>query len=55
MEKRIANVFNTLFQISTKGQDTLLMASCLNELKAIVEDIVKEKNMTESIETESAM
>lgn len=33
---QLARVYNTLFNINTKGEDTLLLADCLRALQAIL-------------------
>lgn len=32
----LVNIHNALFNISTKGEDTLIMAECLNTLKSFI-------------------
>ena len=43
MRDRLVTIFNALNSVSTKGQDTLVMADCLRELAAIVQDLDKEE------------
>ena len=33
--EQLTRIYNTLMLISTKGEDTLVMADCLNALKAL--------------------
>lgn len=34
--EQLIRIYNTFFEISTKGQDTLIMADCLRELGQII-------------------
>ena len=34
--EQLIRVYNTFFEISTKGQNTLIMADCLRELEQII-------------------
>lgn len=36
---QLTRIYNTLMLISTKGEDTLVMADCLNALKALASEI----------------
>lgn len=45
---QLIRIYNTLFEISTKGQDTLIMADCLRAIENIVQQI--QNNNIESIE-----
>lgn len=40
----LGNVFNALGNISTKGEDTLLMADCLRVLQQLLSDLTQENN-----------
>lgn len=33
---KLANIYNTLLEVSTKGEDTIMMANCLNNLKSFI-------------------
>lgn len=37
--EQFARIYNTLCDISTKGEDTIFMASCLQTMKALVEEV----------------
>ena len=40
---QLARIYNTLLNISTKGEDTLVMADCLRAFEAVVNEISKNK------------
>ena len=33
---KLANIYNTLLEVSTKGEDTVIMAKCLENLKSFI-------------------
>lgn len=33
---QLANIYNSLLEISTKGENTIIMANCLNNLKSFI-------------------
>ena len=35
---KLANIYNTLLGVSTKGEDTIIMAKCLDSLKSFIFD-----------------
>lgn len=35
----LAQIYNALLNISTRGEDTLIMAQCLNALRPLVEEM----------------
>lgn len=39
MKDKLISVYNTLYQIETKGQSTLLMAGCLQVLQEVLHEI----------------
>ena len=38
----LSRIYNTLLLINTKGEDTLVMADCLNAMRAFVQNEQKE-------------
>lgn len=36
----LARIYNTMLQINTKGEDTLVMAECLRALESVVKGLV---------------
>lgn len=44
---QLTRIYNTMFEIQTKGEDTLVMADCIRALEQIIISI---KNNTESVE-----
>lgn len=48
-EKQVTNLtqlYNTLLLISTRGEDTMIMAECLKALQGIIEEGAKEAGLT---------
>lgn len=39
--EQLTRIYNTMLQIGTKGEDTLIMSDCLRALEKVVTDIVK--------------
>jgi len=37
--EQLARIYNTMLNIGTKGEDTLVMADCLRALEQVVKDI----------------
>ena len=33
---KLANIYNALLEVSTKGDDTIIMAKCLENLKSFI-------------------
>ena len=44
--KNLTQIYNTLLLISTRGEDTLIMAECLKALQGIIEAGAKENGLT---------
>lgn len=42
MKDRLTAIFNTLKQVETKGDSTLMMADCLRELANVINSIPQE-------------
>lgn len=42
MKDKLTALFNTMKQIETKGDSTIIMADCLRELVRIINDIPEE-------------
>lgn len=38
MREQLIRIYNTLLEIHTKGEDTLVMADCLRALKKVIID-----------------
>lgn len=47
----LARIYNTLLQVGTKGEDTLIMADCLRALEQVIKEI-SEPTTNENIEKE---
>lgn len=43
MRDRLATIFNALQNVQTKGESTLIIADCMRELLAIIQDLDKEE------------
>ena len=39
--EQLARIYNTLMNISTKGEDTFIMADCLRAMEKVITDIDK--------------
>lgn len=46
--EQLARIYNTLMNISTKGEDTFIMADCLRAMEKVVTDIDKTNNEQKS-------
>lgn len=42
MRDKLAQIFNALQNVETKGQSTLILADCMRELLSIVQEMDKE-------------
>lgn len=42
MRDRLAQIFNALQNVETKGQSTLILADCMRELLNIIQEMDKE-------------
>lgn len=45
--QKLAQVYNTLTNIETKGQGTILMGACLTAMKEIIEDMQSKEQLKE--------
>lgn len=43
MRDRLATIFNALQNVETKGQNTLIIADCMRELLAVIQEMDKEE------------
>lgn len=43
MRDRLAQIFNALQNVQTKGESTLIIADCMRELLAIIQEMDKEE------------
>ena len=39
--EQLSRIYNTLLEISTKGEDTLVMADCLRALEQVVNQVIQ--------------
>lgn len=51
---QLQRIYNTLGLISTKGEDTLLMADCLRAMQQLAQQMVADKKEAESKTQDSA-
>ena len=49
----LSRIYNTLLLINTKGEDTLVMADCLNAMRAFVQNEQKELEVAMSTKVTS--
>ena len=47
MRDRLAQIFNALMSVETKGDSTLILADCMRELLKIVQEIDKKQKCQE--------
>lgn len=50
MRERLTAIFNTLKEIETKGDSTLMMADCLRELTNVINPMLVEQHESEVAE-----
>ena len=50
MRERLTAIFNTLKEIETKGDSTLMMADCLRELTNVINSMLVEQHESEVAE-----
>lgn len=43
--KSLTQIYNTLLLISTRGEDTMIMAECLKALQRVIEEGAKEAGL----------
>ena len=56
-EKQVTNLtqlYNTLLLISTRGEDTMIMAECIKALQQIIQEGAKEAGLTVQTQGETA-
>ncbi len=46
MKERLTTIFNVLMQIEVKGNNVVMLADCLRELQAIINEPVNEERET---------
>jgi hypothetical protein len=52
MRDRLASIFNALQNVETKGQSTMILAECMRELFAIIQEMDKaEKEQSDEHKT----
>ena len=39
--EQLTRIYNTMLEVRTKGEDTLVMADCLRALEQVVTDVIK--------------
>lgn len=49
MSEKLRSLYNTLCQISTKGDSTLIMSDCLKFLSHLIEENKKSEKATEEL------
>lgn len=42
--EQLTRIYNTMLEVRTKGEDTLVMADCLRALEQVVTDVIKANN-----------
>lgn len=49
--EQLSRIYNTLLEISTKGEDTLVMADCLRALEQVVNQVIQHNQQRPQIST----
>lgn len=49
MKEELTNLFNTLYQIETKGQSSIIMGDCLRCLAQLIDKAESAETETESV------
>lgn len=44
--EQLTRIYNTMLEIRTKGEDTLVMADCLRALEQVVSQVIQSSNST---------
>lgn len=52
MSEKLTKLYNTLAQIETKGENTKLMAACLNFTQQLIAESVAEQGTNETVKDE---
>lgn len=47
---QLSKIYNTLSLISTKGEDTLVMADCLRAFQQVLENVIKNNQTSSELE-----
>lgn len=50
--EQLTRIYNTMLQIGTKGEDTLVMADCLRALEQVVTQIMQSSQAADSTQIE---
>lgn len=51
--EQLTRIYNTMLEIRTKGEDTLVMADCLRALEQVVSQVIQ-NNQAQDVPTETA-
>ena len=46
--EQLTRIYNTMLEIRTKGEDTLVMADCLRALEQVVSQVIQSNNNSSS-------
>ncbi len=53
--EQLVRIYNTLLNVSTRGEDTLIMADCLRALERVVKQINEEQETKTGFTPEAAV
>lgn len=42
--EQLTRIYNTMLEIRTKGEDTLVMADCLRALEQVIQQVIQSNN-----------
>jgi hypothetical protein len=52
MKEKLTKLYNTLAQVETKGENTKLMAACLNFTQQLICEVAAEQGTNETVKGE---
>ena len=51
--EQLTRIYNTMLEIRTKGEDTLVMADCLRALEQVVQQVIQSNNNVSAAASEA--
>ena len=46
--EQLTRIYNTMLEIRTKGEDTLVMADCLRALEQVIQQVIQSNNAADT-------
>lgn len=50
--EQLTRIYNTMLEIRTKGEDTLVMADCLRALEQVIQQVIQSNNNVSAADSE---